>query len=225
MEALPSPFTLLGGAIGSVVAMLAGSFFGDKGSLIGAASGAVITATVSTFVEHNAKKAREKLKGPELPDVPVHADAVLYGRDLTKIRELGEHRRKIRKYKMAAAFSLLAVIPFIAAFSVLSVVDGATGGTVKGFTVWNPPTPTKVVTPAPEITTVTPTQVSPTGSVTPTVSPSATLTPTVSPDPSPSLSQTRTTPAPTVPGSVTTGTETPGDTPPVGQPTLKVGAG
>lgn len=213
MEALPSPFTLLGGAVGAVASMLAGSAFGDKGTIIGVISGSIITATVTTFVEHNSKKVHERLKGPELPDKPVHSDMTLFVRDLQEIRRQGEARRKTRRWQLGVVFAVMLVVPMVAAFSVMSVVEASTGSTVKGFTVWHPsPAVTRTVTPSPEIVTVIPTVVSP--STSPSVS--VTVTPTVSPDSSPSSVSA----SPTVTPSPTnlSPTGTPESTPTVGNP-------
>lgn len=218
MEGLPSPFTLLGGAIGAVASMLAGSTLGNKGTLLGAAAGSIITAVVSTAVEHNSKKMHERLKGPELPDKPVHSDMTLYVRDLQEIRRRGEARRKARRWQLALMFAVMLVVPLVAAFSVMSVVEASTGSTVKGFTVWQPsPAVTRTVTPPPDVVTVTPT-VTRSAPVTPSTTPSAsvTVTLTASPDSSPSSFGASPTVTPSLTDTPSAGT--PESTPTVGNP-------
>jgi len=218
--ALPSPYTLLGGAAGAVLTMVAGSYFGDKGTLLGAATGSVITATASTVVEHNGKKVREKLKGPGIPGIPLHAESELYVRDLAKIAAAGERNRRFRKYKLAGLFTMIMAISFTAAFGLMGLVGVASGGTVKGFTVLTKPAPTRTVTPPPTVITTTPTAV-PSLSVSPSAVPSGMVSSSSSSSPSPSISGAPAgTPSPTA-DTIPTGTTE--GTPTVRQPALKAG--
>jgi hypothetical protein len=174
--------------------MVAGSFFGDSGTLIGTATGSVIYSVAAEGFEYVAVKTHHATKGLR-KDHPLQA-----GKNLAE-KTVDEHgkeiyRSKTRKLKrpwmLAGSGLAIAGVSCAGAIAVMSATEAATGKTFHGAVTdtrdygstlashsTTPPAPAPSFTPA---STPSP---SPTQTTVPTVTP--TLVPTVVPSPTVTL--------------------------------------
>jgi len=138
---LISPITVTGGMIGSVIAMIIGSFFGTKGTLFGAALGSGASATLATVYENTARKAHARLRAVReqehveteiwrhpLMERLMHQDG---GRDrLIRARQKRILAREKNPWKTAAVSLGVMTGCLLVAVATLFTIETATGKTL-----------------------------------------------------------------------------------------------
>jgi hypothetical protein len=155
------PAGLIAAAGASVAAMMAGSVLGTKGTIIGAALGAVISGTVIVWIENAALKAHDKVRQVFTP-----SDA-----DSTRLIPAIKIRRARRPLILAAIGLGVMLASASASAGVLFAVKGASGTTLGNYA----PPAAPSVSPSPSYSTPSPA---------PSPSPSPSYSPSQSPSPS-----------------------------------------
>lgn len=194
---LISPLKLLAGAGAAVTATVIGSFFGDEGTLIGVATGSVVSGAAAALYEHAAVKAHEKAKKRQQllrQNRLSQAETVILsavGRSAP--RRSGSFPRQLVKGAAAGTAACLALIGGVTVAEALSghTLHGLiTGTNDQGYSVGTnhsqPPSPTITVTVAPAATWSI-SSPSATPSLLPSVLPSVSLSSSSSPSPTPTV--------------------------------------
>lgn len=180
-----SPLKLVISALAAITAAIVGSFFGDQGTLIGVATGSVVSGAAAGVYEHVASKTKGVIKfAPQYRKLP-----------------LAERQKLLKRIAIASGASVLAIGTVSAA--VVVIPELASGRTLHSLTtgkvdygssfgssstVSPAPVPTIRYTPSatPSVTGGTQSAV-PTSPVTPSPSFSATSPSSVSPTSAPPI--------------------------------------
>lgn len=198
-----SPVTLAAGAAASVLSMIIGSFFGDAGTLYGAAISSVTYSAGAFFMEDRTRKAHAKLRARKVEDRanaeldkhhlrarildnPLGEQSLLHARVRQEQYKEGWNPR--RKLAMICGMLALCVVSAAMALVTIETATGKTlsssfgvgpaqyGTTLGGYTTRSPsPRPRMQVSSA-----------SPSGSTTAPSSPSPDASPDAVPDATPS---------------------------------------
>lgn len=112
------PLALLAGAGASVTSMIIGSYFGDSGTLVGAASGSVVYGVTATWYENFAARAHARMRRGKDPDATTIIPVAQY--------------RKHKRLALALSGIALALVSCGAAYAVLGMAEAASGKTLHG---------------------------------------------------------------------------------------------
>lgn len=192
-----SALKLAAGAGATVTSMVVGSFFGDNGTIIGAASGSVVYGVAAEGYEYAAMRAHKAAK-TRLRRNPAVPEKVWPAREGPSLREQAEgqqkQERRLRPKPLMLAGSGLALagVSFAGALAFMSATEAATGQTLHAVTTgttdygstWSssttPPSPS-ISPPATADPSTSPPSPSPTETLVPTVVPTVVPTITVTP--------------------------------------------
>ena len=207
-----SPFTVIAGAGGSVLAMIAGSLFGVKGTIYGVAIGSIVATTGAYAIEDFSKRAHARTRAL-LEQAKADTEPGHYLQERLKSLPLGRHALVHAREKRAlheqdwgwkartVLIGGMLVLCMASAFGTLFVVEAATGKTLHSSLTGNPQYGTtfggySTSSPSPHPSTSVVYQspsALPSASYSPTVTPSLasptvsiSVSPSISPSPSPS---------------------------------------
>ena len=190
-----SPFTLIAGAGGSIIAMIIGARLKTDGTIPGAAIGSVVSSGSAFLIETRSRRAHARLKArkeqqkvdahPETHPVQAQMEANLF-----PAREKRALLSWNRKAKLGFAAGMLALC-MASAVASLFVIESATGQTLHSVLTNQKQYGTTFggySTTAPSKAPVTPrVVVSGPATVSPSATVSASSSPTFSPSPTPTL--------------------------------------
>lgn len=202
-----SPLKLAAGAGAAVFSMLIGSFFGDSGTLIGAATGSLAYGVAAEGLEYSGKKAHAKARAaakaarrpPTTPGtLRARVEARPGGQEAMAQAEVRREMRllHVRPWMLAGSGLALAAASTGTALVVMSATEAATGKTFHGALTDTrdygstfahstaPPSPAPTPAPSDESPSPSPSETLTTvPTLSPTMGPSPTLIPTVVPSP------------------------------------------
>lgn len=162
-----SPVTLVAGIGASILSAFVGSKFGIRGTYIGTAIGTLVSGTTVVWIENAAMKTNDKIKGAFSPDEL----------DSTSLIPAVKVRRSQRKWLLAGAGLVMALITAAGTFGVLGIIRGATGKTLGQDSPARPQ-------PVPVVTQTVLQTIPPSPTFIPSATASQSPTPTSSPSPS-----------------------------------------
>lgn len=131
-----SPLAVAGGAVASVASMIIGSFFGDSGTIFGAALSSVTCSVGAFLFEDRTRRAHAKLKARRERGKPASSELQERLADLPLERSI--HEMRIREHlrtdwgfakRLAVAGGMLALCLGMAAVTLVTV-EKATGKTL-----------------------------------------------------------------------------------------------